>query len=221
VGRTPAPTHRTARAAHTTACVFGVLAGLGGLTHGVGEVLQGGVPVRFALDSWISGPMAEHMGGEPAFTVLPTAGSAGVATLALSTAVIGCSAFGIRRRHGGSALMLLSGGMLLAGGGFAPPLIGILAGAVGRWSEREPRWLARLGPHARRRLARAWGPLFALSVANATFLVVGSVVLVYRFGLHAPEAFVRSFLATVLLQLGLLAAAPAADAVARTANEHA
>ncbi len=208
----PTQSRSTTRAARTTAQVFGVLAGLGGLTHGVGEVLQGSEPVGFFLDSWTTGPIAEHMGGEPGLTVLQTAGSAGVATLLLSTAVAGWSLLGMRRERGGSVLMLLSSGMLLAGGGVGPPLLGILAGAIGRYSDREPRWISRLGPRARRRLARAWAPLLAIGAANATFLVIGSVVLVYCLEVHAPELFERSFYAATLFMLGLLATAPAADA---------
>ena len=201
-------------ACRTTATAFGLLAGLGGITHGVGEVLQGNVRVTgIALDSWTTGPIAEHMGGEPGLTVFPTALSAGVVTLTLATAVVGWSIAGLRRDHGGSVLILLSFGMLLAGGGVGPPVIGILAGAVGTWSaERQPRWLRRAGRRTVRGLARTWPPLFALSLANALFLVVGSVILVYTVGLHAPAVFEGSFYLTVVLLLVHLAAAPAHDA---------
>jgi hypothetical protein len=53
-------------AASATTTVFGVLAGLGGITHGVGEVVQGNVPIdRLIVDSWTRGPIAANMGGEP------------------------------------------------------------------------------------------------------------------------------------------------------------
>ena len=53
-----------------------------------------------------------------------------------------------------------------------------------------------------RALGRAWPALFAVSLANALFLVVGSVVLVYTVDLHAPTVFEASFYLTVLLLLG-------------------
>lgn len=94
-------TARRIGACRTTATAFGVLAGLGGITHGVGEVLQGYVPVEdFWLESWTSGPIAEHMGGEPGITVLPTAFSAGLVTLVLAGAVVAWSLVGLRRGHG-------------------------------------------------------------------------------------------------------------------------
>lgn len=201
-------------ACRATATAFGVLAGLGGITHGVGEVLQGNVRVTgIALDSWTTGPIAEHMGGEPGFTVLPTVLSAGLVTLGLAMAVVGWSIAGLPRAHGGSVLVLLSFGMLLSGGGVGPPVIGILAGVIGSWSaDRRPRWLRRVSRSTVQRLAQAWPPLFVLSLVNALFLVVGSVVLVYVTDLHAPTVFEGSFYLTVILLLAHLAAAPAHDA---------
>jgi hypothetical protein len=207
-------------ACRTTATTFGVLAGLGGITHGVGEVLQGSVPVEGVwLESWTTGPIAEHMGGEPGMTVLPTALSAGLVTLVVSAAVLGWSAIGLRTRHGGLLLVLLSAGMLLAGGGVGPPVLGMLAGAVGRWGqERQPRWLRRLPPRARRALAQAWPAVFVVALVNGVFLVVGSVVLVYAAGLHTPDLFTGSFFLSVVLLLVLLLAAPAHDAQHRHAQ---
>ena len=201
-------------ACRTTATAFGVLAGLGGITHGVGEVLQGSVPVEGVwLESWTTGPIAEHMGGEPGMTVLPTALAAGLVTLVASASVLAWSVTGLRTRHGGSVLSLRSAGMLLAGGGVGPPVLGMLAGAVGRWGlDRQPRWLRRLTPRARRRLARAWPAVFVAALVNGVFLVVGSVVLVYTAGLHMPDMFTGSFFLSVALLLVLLLAAPAYDA---------
>ena len=53
----------TVSAARCTALSFGVLAGLGGLTHGIGEVLQGSVrPDGLIINSWTKGPIATNMG---------------------------------------------------------------------------------------------------------------------------------------------------------------
>lgn len=201
-------------ACRMTAATFGVLAGLGGITHGIGEVLQGTIPVEGVwLESWTAGPIAEHMGGEPGITVLPTALSAGLITLVLAGSVVVWSIVGPRRHHGGSVLMLLSAGMLLTGGGVGPPVIGMLAGAVGRWGpDRQPGWVRRLPARARRGLARAWPAVFAVASVNAVVLVLGSVVLAYSTDLHLPDLFQASFLLTVVLLLVLLLVAPAHDA---------
>ncbi len=196
-----------------TATVFGVLAGIGGATHGVGEVLQGAVPVEgIALDSWTTGPIARNMGGEPGITLLPTAGTAGAVTLVFSGLVVAWSILGIRRRHGGLVLMALSLGMLLAGGGVGPPAMGMLAGAVGRWGvDRQPRRVRRLSARALARLGGLWPPVFVLAVANGLFLVVGSLLLVYSIDFHQPALFEASFYLCVLSLLALLVTAPAYD----------
>ena len=59
-------------AARIVASTFGVLAGLGGLTHGIGEVLQGNAaPSRIVINSWTQGPIATNMEGEPGMTIVP------------------------------------------------------------------------------------------------------------------------------------------------------
>jgi hypothetical protein len=208
-------------AARATATVFGVLAGLGGITHGVGEVLQGSVPVDgLAIDSWTSGPIATNMGGEPGITVLPSALSAGALTLVFSTAVAAWSIAGVRREHGGLVLILLSTGMLLSGGGIGPPVMGVLAGVAGlgiarrqgRFARRQGRFARRLPRRTRRLLARAWPPLFAAGVVNAVFLVVGSVVLVYTIDLNRPTLFLGSFYFAVMSLLLIVPAGRAYDA---------
>ena len=200
-----------------TALVFGVLAGIGGLTHGIGEVLQGSVAVDgIILDSWATGPIARNMGGEPGITVLPTALAAGVATLLFSLAVLAWSILAVRTRRGGLILILLSVGMLLAGGGVGPPLIGILAGVVARWSpERLPRRVERSSARTRRLLARAWPPLFAIAIVNGVFLVLGSLVLVYTIDFNQPVLFERSFYLSIVMLLLMVLTAPAYDARSR------
>lgn len=208
-------------ACRLTASIFGVLAGIGGATHGVGEVLQGKVAVDGVfLDSWTTGPIAEYMGGEPGLTVLPTALAAGVVTLVFSIAVVAWAILGTKRRGFGGVLVILSAGMLLAGGGVGPPVIGMLAGALGRWGpDRQPSRLQRFSDRTRRLLARTWPPLFAVAVANGLFLVLGSLILVYTIDLNMPTLFEFSFYISVLLQLLLLLAAPAYDAEGKLAAE--
>jgi hypothetical protein len=201
-------------AASATATIFGVLAGLGGITHGVGEVLQGDFPVDgLAIDSWTSGPIATNMGGEPGITVLPSALFAGALTLVFSTAVTAWSIAGVRRKHGGPVLMLLSSGMLLSGGGVAPPVMGVLAGVAGLGiARRQGGWVRRLPKRARRVLARAWPLLFAAGVVNGVFLVAGSVILVYAIDFNRPNLFLGSFYFAVLSLLLIVAAGRAYDA---------
>jgi hypothetical protein len=187
-------------AARVVASIFGVLSGLGGITHGVGETLQGNVaPDGIVIDSWTQGPIATNMGGEPGMTIVPNLLVTGILTIIVSLAVIVWSAAFVQRRKGGVVLILLSIAMLLVGGGFGPPLIGILAGVAGLGINAPLTWWRRHLPvNVRRFLARMWPWVFGACVANGVFLVVGSVILVYFFGVNNPDLFTNSFFFAVL-----------------------
>jgi hypothetical protein len=193
----------TNRAARMSASVFGVLAGLGGMTHGVGEVLQGNVaPSGVVFNSWAEGPIAATMGGEPAMSIVPNLLLTGALTIVVALAVVVFSALFVQRKNGGAILILLSIAMLLVGGGFAPPILGILAGAAGT-GIRAPYtwWRAHLPGGMRRFMARLWPWIFGICAANGIFLVAGSVILVYALGLNNPALFTNSFLLAVLLMV--------------------
>ncbi len=195
-----APTLSAARAA---ASVAGVLSGLGGITHGIGEALQGNVaPAGIFIMSWTQGPIATNMGGEPAMTLVPNLLATGLLAIVVGLIIIGWSAFFVPRRPGGVVLVLLSIAMLLVGGGFAPPVMGILAGVAGLGvNSPHPWWRRHLPATMRHLFAQAWPWVFAAFVIDAVFLVIGSVLLVYLVGFNNPEVFVSSFLFALVLLL--------------------
>ena len=187
-------------AARIVASTFGVLAGLGGVTHGIGETLQGNIaPNGIMINSWTEGPIATNMGGEPAMTIVPNLLVTGVLSILISLTVLVWAAAFVNRKNGGLVLILFSIIMLLVGGGFAPPIIGIIAGVAGL-GIKAPRasWYQRLPASIRRFLAGLWPWVFGVCVINGVFLVIGSVILVFFFGMNNPELFVNSFLFAVL-----------------------
>lgn len=194
-------------AARAVASIFGVLSGLGGIIHGIGETLQGNIaPSGIAINSWTEGPIATNMGGEPAMTIIPNLLVTGILTFLVSLAMIGWSAAFVQRKNGGLIQLCLSIAMLLVGGGFAPPIVGILASVAGLGINTSYTWWRTHLPVALRRvLAQVWPWVFGVNVINGVFLVVGSVILVYVFALNAPDLFVNSFfLAIVLLLLSIV-----------------
>ena len=198
---------RNFSAARLTASLFGILAGVGGLVHGIGEVLQGNVrPEGIIVNSWTVGPIATNMGGEPGMTIVPSLLVTGILTVLVSLAIVVWSAAFMRDRTAGRILLLLSVIMLLVGGGFGPPIIGILAGVAGTGIGRpSPWWRSRLSRGVWGSLAALWPWIFAIAVANGLFLVIGSLVLVYLFDLNMPDLFVVSFFfAVVSLSLTLV-----------------
>jgi len=187
-------------AARLVASVFGVLAGLGGLTHGIGEMLQGNItPSGIFIDSWTQGPIATHMGGDPGLTIVPNLLITGVLASVVSLATIVWAVAFVQRRHGGAVLILLSIAMLLVGGGIGSPIIGILAG-IAATSINAPLtwWRTRLSGNARGFLARLWPWVFGVSLINGVFLFVGAIILVYVFGWGNEDLYLNSFLFAVV-----------------------
>jgi len=187
-------------AARVVASTFGVLAGVGGMWHGIGEVLQGNVaPDGIIINSWAQGPIATNMGGEPGMTVVPNLLITGILCIVVSLAIIIWAVAYVQRRKGGVVLVFLSIAMLLVGGGFGPPLIGILAGVAGAGINSPLSWWrSHLPANVKSFLANLWLWVFGICVASGLLLVVGSVILVYLFGVNNADFFLNNFYFTVL-----------------------
>jgi hypothetical protein len=188
--------------------VCGTLAGVGGLAHGVGEILQGSQPPdAMVFDSWDQGRIAENLGGEPAMTLVPNLLMTGILTIGASLALIVWSIRFLERQRAGRVVVLLSLLLLLVGGGFGPPVLGMFAGLVtGGAHVSRRKWRRRLSGGGGRSLAASWPGLFWVGVLNAVFLVVGSLVVGAAFDLAAPDLFVYSlFLVAVTMPLATLA----------------
>jgi hypothetical protein len=199
--------------ARIVASVFGILAGLGGIIHGIGEVLQGNVePGGIAIKSWTQGPIATNMGGEPGLTIVPNLLVTGMLTILISSAVLIWAAGFVQRKYGGRILILLSLAMLLVGGGIGPPIIGFLGGVAGT-SINAPLtgWRQRLPINTRDFLTKLWPWAFGIAAISGTFLVVGSVILVFFFGLNNPNLFLNTFYLTVLSLLLTVLVTPVYD----------
>lgn len=188
------------------AIATGVLAGIGGLVHGVGEVLQGSrAPGGIGFESWTQGRIASNLGGEPAISVVPDLLITGILTIGASLAVVAWAARYLDHRYAGRVLAALSVLMLLVGGGIGPPVLGLLAAmaAGGAHLSRDPGWIrGRLG----RTLAPAWPTLFWVCIADATFLVLGSLAVGVLLNVDVASAFVYAFLlAAVAMPLATIA----------------
>lgn len=195
------------RATQTTATVLGLFAGAASVEHGIFEVLQGNVRPDGLMIASMGPPCqpeAVWNACEPALTILPNFLITGILAILIGAIVLVWVLAFLRRKGGGLVLIGLSVLMLLFGGGIFPPVIGILAGAVGSRinapvdKPRRPvgRFLATLWP---------W-PLAILSFWLVAQWVVGAVF---------NDFMVKYGLVTPILILGLLAltvaVAPARD----------
>jgi hypothetical protein len=166
------------QAARVTATVLGLTAGGAGIEHGVFEILQGNVRPASLMFSSMGAPCVPAQSWnacEPALTVIPNLLVTGVISILLSLAVLAWSAFFIQRKRGGLMLLLLCLPLLLFGCGIFPPLIGIIAGAIGtRIHVPPPPAHPSNGP-------RVLGALWPWSLALYVAWVLGQWVIGYFF----------------------------------------
>lgn len=212
---------RRARAAprlSAAAALWGGLAGIGGLVHGVGEIVQGDVPAPGPfVASWTSGPIADNLGGEPGLTLVPNMLASGILTSVTAVALIVASVVLATRHRGGWVLVGLSVALLLVGGGVGPPIIGLCAGAAALAGRRRSASTGtRSEPGAATVGAYRW--LFGLSLALVAFLVLGSLFVALVLDVDVSNAFVYAFFASVVVlpvTVAVGARVPDATAAAR------
>ena len=64
---------------------LGTLAGLAGVEHGIGEILQGNVaPEGLAIIAWPGSELFRVLGGEPAMTIVPSLLVTGILAILVS-----------------------------------------------------------------------------------------------------------------------------------------
>lgn len=178
------PAMRATSATRILVATFGVLVGLAGIEHGVGEILQGWIrPQGLVIQSWAHWEAFQLLNGEPAMTVIPNLLVTGVLAVIVALAVGAWSVRFAHRPRGGLGLVLLSVLLLLVGGGFGPPLIGIVIGLVAtRIGVVSHRWP---GPIAAA-LGRAWAWVLAAAVLGYLALVPGTILLDQLLGVDSP-----------------------------------
>jgi hypothetical protein len=166
-----------------TVAILGLLVGLAGAEHGIGEILQGSTrPDGIFIRSWPDTQAFEIVDGEPALTLIPDLFVAGIATVIVSMAIIVWAARWISREGNGWTLIGLSILLLAVGGGFGPPLMGLIIGAAA--PKGDPA-----SPHRRRGANRALARFWPLLLVSATLgflsLVPGTVLLSHVAGIES------------------------------------
>lgn len=162
-------------ATRTVVSTFGLLAGLAGIEHGVGEILQGAVrPAGPVIESWPDSKALEILGGEPALTVIPNLLVTGIAAVIVAVAFLVWSVRFVDRRHGGPVLIVLSVLLLLVGGGFGPPLIGVIIGfgatRIGTIPRQRPGRVVQA-------VGRVWPWVLGAAVLGYLSLLPGTILL--------------------------------------------
>ena len=196
-------------ATRVTVSTFGALAGLAGIEHGIGEVLQGNVaPEGVMILSWPQSELFRVLAGEPAMTIVPNLLVTGILAIFVSLIFLVWATIFVQRKHGGLVLIALSVVMLLVGGGFGPPILGMIVGVAATRINAPLRWW-RTQPSSGSRhfLAKVWPWCFVAGVIAWLLLLPGTILLDFFFGVYIPDVvvYVLSLCAFGLLLLTVLA----------------
>ncbi|HEY0607216.1 MAG TPA: hypothetical protein VGD58_30135 [Herpetosiphonaceae bacterium] len=176
-------------ATRVTVASFGTLAGLAGIEHGIGEILQGNrAPAGLVIQSWPDAEFFRILNGEPALTIVPNLRLTGILAIGVSLLFLVWTTVFVQRKYGGVVLMLLSLILLLVGGGFGPPLLGVILGLV---ATRINAPLARahtvLSPDLLRWLSALWPWSLTAGVMAWLFLMPGSLLIHAFVGMTNPD----------------------------------
>lgn len=179
-------------ATRVTVSTFGVLAGLAGIEHGIGEVLQGNrAPKGVVILSWPGSEAFRILAGEPAMTLVPNLLATGILAIAVSVLFLVWVTVFPQRRHAGLVLILLSIAMLSVGAGFGPPILGVIVGLAATRINAPVGWLdTHISGGSRRLLARSWPWCFAGGLIAWLLVLPGTILIDYFFGVSNPELLV-------------------------------
>ncbi len=107
---------------------LGIFTGLGGASHGPGEMIQGNVaPNDVFIQAW---PSLTALNGEPAMTIIPNFLVTGIFAIVVGVLLAVWSGKYVHSSYGGLVLIALSLLLLLVGGGIIPPFFGVAAGII-------------------------------------------------------------------------------------------
>lgn len=176
-------------ATKVTVSALGILMGVAGIEHGIGEILQGNIaPDGIMFPSWPESEFFRIVGGEPAMTIVPNLLVTGILAILFSLIFLVWATMFVQRKNGGLVLILLSIVMLLVGGGIFPPIMGIIIGILGtRINAPLTWWRAHLAVGLRHFLAKVWPWSFVACLIGWLFLFPGINILRYFFGLYNPN----------------------------------
>ncbi|HDP36314.1 MAG TPA: hypothetical protein ENN27_00375 [Candidatus Atribacteria bacterium] len=87
---------------------FSIFLGLGGIEHGIGEILQGKIaPSGIVIKSWGESKLFSILAGEPAMTIIPNFLITGVLAIIVSLSIMVWAVAFVQRKNGGLILILL------------------------------------------------------------------------------------------------------------------
>jgi hypothetical protein len=177
-------TEKMNKATTTLFLTLGMLAGIMGIEHGIGEVLVGNRSTEsmFIL-SWPDSSFFEIMSGEPAMTIIPNYLVTGLLAILTSTVFLVVLLKSSRDGKAITILFFLLILMLLFGGGFGPPILGMIAVLIALKRNSPLKSWGKLPASIHRVLSRLWPWSFGLCLLGWLMLFPGAVLIAFFTGI--------------------------------------
>ncbi|MCB0108192.1 MAG: hypothetical protein KDE53_19865, partial [Caldilineaceae bacterium] len=160
------------RATRINAAAVGVLFGIGGITHGIGEILQGNRPTGgLFINAIAAGSRWTRWveGSEGAFTLVPNFLLTGILAVLLGLAIIYWSLRRLHKPWGPGVYLLLFVLLFLVGGGIGQVIFFIPAWWVATRIHRPLTWWRKvLPPGFQKLLAALWPALLIIPLVSMT-----------------------------------------------------
>ena len=163
---------------------LGILAGIMGIEHGIGEVLEGYRPTEsvFIL-SWPGSEFFEIMAGEPAMTIVPNYLITGLLAILFSCVFLVVLTKPSLDGKAITILFVVLILMLLVGGGFGPPILGTIAALIAlKRNSPLKRW-SKLPSKLHDVLGMLWPWSFGLCLLGWLMLFPGAALITFFTGM--------------------------------------
>ena len=176
-------------ATQVTVSTFGIIMGVAGIEHGIGEILQGNIaPSGIIFPSWPGSAFFRSVNGEPAMSIVPNLFVTSILAILVSLIFLVWAIKFVQRKHGGQVMMRLSIIMLLVGGGIFPPIIGLMIGTLGtRINAPSTGSRTRFAVGLRPFLGKVWPWAFVVCLIAWLCLFPGINILGYFFSVNDPN----------------------------------
>ncbi len=192
------------RTTRTIVSILGAFFALGGIDHGVFEILHGNVPtpgwfiqsISLANRFWIYGT-------EDAFTIIPNFLLTGILAVLFSLAIMLWLIVFIDSPHGSSVFFLLFIGLFLVGGGVGQVFFFIPAWAVSTRIHSPLTWWRKVLPGTTRRWLSGLWPI-TLTAGVVCFLVALEIA-IFGFVPVVTDPNLKNYICWSILAIGLVA----------------
>jgi len=193
------------RTIQTIVATLGVIFGIGGMSHGFFEVLQGNTATNgYVIDAIGEANRMWLHGNEPAFTIIPNFLITGIAAMLVGGAIVIWSAGFMHKKHASLIFLSLFILLFLVGGGIAQVIFFTIGWALSTRIRKPLNWWRKiLSAGMRRFLSKLWRPFL---IASSLFILYTLQIAIFGFvpGVSDPDSISIVMVSTLGVGLILL-----------------